>query len=183
MRGKNRFQPEALCDLPVSRRRAVAGPCACRQPRTWDCETSDSSQNEGDSWFAPSLGLRYSEDTSNPARRPSAGAMPGRCGFCLRGETHRPTCFSPQRAPRTQRGLSMSSFPRSAWERKPGRSASRPNHSRDAERREVRSHAERGDENNSVFSVLSVASSSGTMPHLPDVRGGPTHVYYHRSRV
>src|SRR5262249_20671176 len=38
-----------------------------------------------------SFGLRYSEETSDPARRPSAGAMPGRCGFCLRGETHRTT--------------------------------------------------------------------------------------------
>jgi hypothetical protein len=26
-----------------------------------------------------------------PARKASAGAMPGRCGFCLRAETHRRT--------------------------------------------------------------------------------------------
>ena len=44
-----------------------------------------------DSLFASSLGLGYSTEISDPARRPSAGAMPGRCGFCLRGETHRPS--------------------------------------------------------------------------------------------
>ena len=35
-------------------------------------------------------GLRYNEGTSLPARRPSAGEMPGRCGYCLAEDTHRP---------------------------------------------------------------------------------------------
>src|SRR6516225_5666397 len=35
-------------------------------------------------------GLRYNEGTSLPARRPSAGEMPGRCGCCLAADTHRP---------------------------------------------------------------------------------------------
>src|SRR6516162_1514596 len=56
-----------------------------------------------DSLFASSLGLGYSTETSDPARRPSAGAMPGRCGFCLRGETHRPNYFFTTEAQRTQR--------------------------------------------------------------------------------
>src|SRR5262249_45183031 len=29
-------------------------------------------------------------ETSPPARRPSAGAVPGRCGLCLAARTHRP---------------------------------------------------------------------------------------------
>src|SRR5262245_43282683 len=29
------------------------------------------------------IGLRYHGETSFPARRPSAGAVPGRCGACL----------------------------------------------------------------------------------------------------
>jgi WD40 repeat protein len=40
----------------------------------------------------------------------------------------------------------LPSFPRSAWERTPRRSASRPPCGRDAERPDVRSHAERGNE-------------------------------------
>src|SRR5262249_37482463 len=35
-------------------------------------------------------GLRYHRKDVSSARRPSAGAMPGRCGFCLAADTHRP---------------------------------------------------------------------------------------------
>jgi hypothetical protein len=42
-----------------------------------------------ESFFAPSLVPRSGK--FHPARKPSAGAMPGRCGFCSRGKTHRPT--------------------------------------------------------------------------------------------
>jgi squalene-hopene/tetraprenyl-beta-curcumene cyclase len=45
-----------------------------------------------------------------------------------------------------RKGGSRSSFPRSAWERTSGRSASGPQPRRDAERRSLRSHAERGNE-------------------------------------
>jgi len=56
----------------------------------------------------------------------------------------------------------VNSFLRSAWERTPGRSASRPVESvfvavfnaRDAERRKSRSHAERGNECAFVISFL-----------------------------
>jgi hypothetical protein len=35
--------------------------------------------------------------SSPVARKPSAGTMPGRCGFSLAADTHRPLFFEPQR--------------------------------------------------------------------------------------
>jgi hypothetical protein len=35
-------------------------------------------------------GLRYNDGHSSPARGPSAGARPGRCGACWLAEPHRP---------------------------------------------------------------------------------------------
>src|SRR5262249_7862113 len=91
------------CYKPLAAKGLRDAACACslelyssavtRSGRIASHEDTETRLTEGNSLFAPSLGLRYSDETFNPARRPSAGAMPGRCGFCLRGETHRPTYF------------------------------------------------------------------------------------------
>jgi excinuclease ABC subunit A len=58
----------------------------------------------------------------------------------------------------------LPSFPRSAWERKPGRSASRQGLGHDAERRRRHSHAERGDE----------GTGNGEITHIT-VQGAQQH--------
>src|SRR5262249_25180017 len=60
--------------------------------RAADGENSETKKTIGNSQFAPLHGPRYSGETSNPARRPSAGAMPGRCGFCLAAKRTGPRC-------------------------------------------------------------------------------------------
>jgi len=41
------------------------------------------------------VGLRYNNKPSLPARRPSAGARPGRCVSFFAVGTHRPLCLTP----------------------------------------------------------------------------------------
>jgi hypothetical protein len=43
--------------------------------------------------FLSGGGLRYQDEASLPARRPSAGALPGRCGLRGAAMTHRLTSF------------------------------------------------------------------------------------------
>jgi hypothetical protein len=66
---------------------------ACRRGRNAGVSSTETSRRECGSWLAPHRGLRYTEQTSSPARRPIAGAMPGRCGFCLAAKRTGPLCL------------------------------------------------------------------------------------------
>src|SRR5262249_37674749 len=48
----------------------------------------------------------YTDKNITPARRPSAGAVPGRCGLCLAAWAHRPLSLFPPNEPSSPEGSS-----------------------------------------------------------------------------